>query len=169
LNFVFACRSCFDFVFTCFTFVSLGGGFGGVNDAGRHEVIFPWQAPPVCESQVPTTVAESFGTGVVGENSKSPLCQPSEVRLVGEVEDVDQPNVRVTGEEREHLLVVGRLVCLGREDADHAAGRVRTHLEVHVAELVGLGGLDSHLVQAHRQAAAGLLPDRVLRRPLNPS
>src|SRR5579862_7551621 len=52
----------------------------------------------------------------------------AEVLLVGELEDVDDADVRVAGEQREHLPVPARLVGLGRVGAKDAAGRVRSRL-----------------------------------------
>ena len=87
-----------------------------------------------------------------------------EPRLVEQVVDVDEPDVRIAGDEVQHLEVPGRLVVLGRELADHAAGGVRAGLGADVAGLSGRVGLDADLVQAQRQTAAGLLADRRLRR-----
>src|SRR5439155_18740669 len=67
-------------------------------------------------------------------------------------------------DEVEHLLVPAGLVGLGGRQADDAAGRVRARLVADVAEPARRVGLHSDLVQAERQAAAGLLADRPLRR-----
>ena len=69
-------------------------------------------------------------------------------------------DVRVAGDEVEHLPVPGRLVGLGRELAEDAAGRVRLDLGAGVARPAERVGLDARLVEADRQAAALLLADR---------